>query len=109
MPAKHFPAWSKPRSSVGGRSSTGEHLSAMLLGRCWNGEAGNEVRRAMEHGLERLNELPDAVAEAELLACGGARRWAHGMIARRPFRDRGELLAAADELWRGLGREDWLE
>ena len=63
----------------------------------------------MENGLKRLNALCATEAEAELLACCGASRWARGMVARRPFGSVAELRAAADETWRSLGREDWLE
>ena len=31
------------------------------------------------------------------------------MAARRPFAAAADLLAAADEVWNGLGRADWLE
>jgi OHCU decarboxylase len=31
------------------------------------------------------------------------------MVARRPFGNFAELFAAADEIWRSLAREDWLE
>jgi len=63
----------------------------------------------MEDALERLNGLPTAVARAELLACCGASRWAQEMAARRPFANSTELFAAADEVWRSLDRDDWLE
>jgi OHCU decarboxylase len=63
----------------------------------------------MENALKRLNALPATEAEADLLACCGASRWALGMVARRPFGNFAELFAAADEIWRSLGREDWLE
>jgi OHCU decarboxylase len=64
---------------------------------------------AMEDALERLNGLATAVAHAELLACCGASRWAQEMVARRPFANSAELFAAADDIWRGLDRDDWLE
>ena len=63
----------------------------------------------MENGLQRLNSLPAAEAEAELLACCGATGWARRMAARRPFGSVAELLGAAEEIWRSLGRRDWLE
>lgn len=62
-----------------------------------------------DSGLARLNALPASDAEAALLHCLGATRWARGMTARRPFQDRDALFVAADELCAGLGREDWLE
>ena len=59
--------------------------------------------------LDRLDALPAAEAEAELLACCGSRRWARETAARRPFGDVGALLAAADEVWWALGPDDWHE
>ena len=63
----------------------------------------------MENALKRLNALSAMEAEAELLACCGASRWVQGLVARRPFGSVAELFAAADEIWRSLGREDWFE
>ena len=63
----------------------------------------------MENALNRLNALPANEAEAELLACCGATRWVREMAARRPFGSVAELFAAADNICRNLGREDWLE
>lgn len=31
------------------------------------------------------------------------------MVARRPFRSRGAVFAAADQIWKSLGKSDWLE
>jgi OHCU decarboxylase len=59
--------------------------------------------------LGRLNALPSAAAEAELLACCGSRRWARELAARRPFAAPSALLAAADEVWGSLAAEDWHE
>jgi OHCU decarboxylase len=63
----------------------------------------------MSDGLDRLNDLPRSLAEDELLACGGALSWAREMAARRPFRDQNHLLQVADQVWRSLDRDDWLE
>jgi OHCU decarboxylase len=60
-------------------------------------------------GLARLNALPPADAEAELLTCCGSRAWARRVTALRPFADDDALFAAADEVWWALDREDWLE
>ncbi len=62
-----------------------------------------------EGGLERLNSLPAAEAEAELLKCCGSTRWASLVAARRPFRDASELFVTADAAWWSLGPADWLE
>ena len=59
--------------------------------------------------LSRLNEWPAGETHAELLRCCGASRWADAMTARRPFRDRESLLAAADEIWWGVEESDWRE
>ena len=63
----------------------------------------------MDDALKRLNDLPLAQAKEELQACCGASRWAESMTARRPYGSAAEFFASADEIWRGLGREDWLE
>jgi allantoicase len=60
-------------------------------------------------GLRWLNALPAEQAEGELLACCGSREWAARVAAERPFADAAALAASADEVWEGLGPEDWLE
>lgn len=59
--------------------------------------------------LERLNSLPPADAERELLACCGSREWAHRVAAARPFPDAAALLERADAVWAELGEADWRE
>jgi 2-oxo-4-hydroxy-4-carboxy-5-ureidoimidazoline decarboxylase len=56
-----------------------------------------------------VNAATDAKARAGLLRCCGSRRWAEAMLARRPFASAADLFAAADEIWDGLDRADWLE
>jgi OHCU decarboxylase len=63
----------------------------------------------MSDAIEPINALVLEQAEKNFLACGGASRWARAMVARRPFRDTDEMIAVADEFWRELGPEDWLE
>jgi 2-oxo-4-hydroxy-4-carboxy-5-ureidoimidazoline decarboxylase len=63
----------------------------------------------MQNALQRLNALPAAEAQAELLACCGASLWARELVARRPFANSADLFAAADETWRSLDRDGWLE
>ena len=59
--------------------------------------------------LDRFNQLSDEEAAAELLAVCHSRRWAKEVAAGRPYADLAALQAAADEVWLGLGPEDWLE
>ena len=56
-----------------------------------------------------LNSLPLPAARTALGRCCGARRWVEAMLAARPFASDAELLAAAERVWWGLGRTDWLE
>jgi OHCU decarboxylase len=59
--------------------------------------------------LQRWNELPQKDAEGEVLACCGSRRWAALLTAGRPYPDAETLLASAQDIWRSLEAEDWLE
>ena len=63
----------------------------------------------LHEGLARLNGLSDADASSELLKCCGSKRWAQQLAARRPFVDVDELFTAAEQIWWGLGEQDWLE
>jgi len=69
--------------------------------------------RQREHGmndtLARWNFLPATAAVNEILPCCGSRAWADGIVARRPLPDEESLLAASDEILRGLSESDWLE
>jgi 2-oxo-4-hydroxy-4-carboxy-5-ureidoimidazoline decarboxylase len=58
--------------------------------------------------LERINEWTEAEARAAFLGCCGAPAWADAMTARRPFRSEAELFTAAEQVWRGLPRAEWL-
>ncbi|MBI2956800.1 MAG: allantoicase [Acidobacteria bacterium] len=68
-----------------------------------------DKNRWLAAGLQRLNELPAAEAEAALLACCGSANWSRAMLRRRPFASVEALLRASDETWQKLGHEDWLE
>ncbi|HEV2734263.1 MAG TPA: 2-oxo-4-hydroxy-4-carboxy-5-ureidoimidazoline decarboxylase [Longimicrobiaceae bacterium] len=59
--------------------------------------------------LDRLNSLPPADAERELLACCGSRRWAGRVAGARPFPDAAALLDRADAVWGELDEADWRE
>lgn len=63
----------------------------------------------MDEGLERLNRLPRADAERELLACCGSRRWAAALAAGRPHPTRQALFDAAERTWWALDEPDWAE
>jgi 2-oxo-4-hydroxy-4-carboxy-5-ureidoimidazoline decarboxylase len=56
---------------------------------------------------ELLNAMDDAFEALE--RCCGSRRWVEAMLALRPFPSTAALLESADRVWRGLGREDYLE
>ncbi|MGH9900257.1 MAG: 2-oxo-4-hydroxy-4-carboxy-5-ureidoimidazoline decarboxylase [Pyrinomonadaceae bacterium] len=61
------------------------------------------------NGIEQLNSLPHEEATAELRKCCGSANWARQMSGRRPFNNVRELFEAADRVWWGLDRQDWLE
>ena len=71
------------------------------------GQVTSEGRLAA--GVRAFNALPEPPAEAALLASCGSKNWAREALKRRPFRSVDALRRAADEVWRKLGREDWLE
>ena len=59
--------------------------------------------------LTQLNRFSSAQAEAEFLKCCGSKRWASSMSDARPFASADDLTARADNIWRSLQTEDWLE
>jgi 2-oxo-4-hydroxy-4-carboxy-5-ureidoimidazoline decarboxylase len=59
--------------------------------------------------LPSFNALPHDAATEELLACCASRRWAAAVAGLRPYRDLDHLLAEADEVWRALDEDAWLE
>jgi 2-oxo-4-hydroxy-4-carboxy-5-ureidoimidazoline decarboxylase len=60
-------------------------------------------------GLDSLNGLSQDAAREAFLRCCGSKRWAQGMLLKRPFRDEAALIAAADEVWQALSKHDFLE
>ncbi|MBS0187789.1 MAG: 2-oxo-4-hydroxy-4-carboxy-5-ureidoimidazoline decarboxylase [Planctomycetes bacterium] len=60
-------------------------------------------------GISRLNRMGSEEAARVLLTVCGSRRWIERMLERRPFADSAALFGAADEVWFGLERADWLE
>lgn len=59
--------------------------------------------------LKRWNHAHSDQASAQILPCCGSKRWAHQMVAKRPFQDEAALMAASDETWRNLKESDWIE
>ena len=59
--------------------------------------------------LTRWNRLSVQEAVQEILACCGSEVWARELATRRPITDESTLVAASDEIWSRLSREDWLE
>lgn len=59
--------------------------------------------------LRSLNSLSPSQAQDAFLKCCGATAWAKAMSDARPFSDSQALFAKADEVWRSLNEDDWLE
>src|SRR5688572_22901949 len=59
--------------------------------------------------LGALNAASSDEARGWLAGCCGARRWVDGMLAARPFASVEAVHAAAERVWRSLGRDDVLE
>jgi allantoicase len=64
---------------------------------------------SMRSGLNRINRLDAAQAEAELLRCCRSHAWAQAMVQARPFADIPTLKRIAAQTWRKLDKFDWLE
>ena len=60
-------------------------------------------------GIQRFNDLTAAQAEKALLDCCGSREWASAMLERHPYQSNNDFFVAADAIWSGLGKRDWLE
>jgi OHCU decarboxylase len=63
----------------------------------------------IDPGLDRLNSLSPAKAEAEFLKCCGSRTWARRMVDQRPFASIDELRSQADLHWGSSTPGDLLE
>src|SRR3954469_6793513 len=59
--------------------------------------------------LRDLNALDDEAAGREFLRCCGSSRWAHGMVAARPFAALEAIETRADTIWWALEPDDWRE
>ena len=56
--------------------------------------------------LERLNGLPDAMAQEELQACCSSARWVAEVASGRPFASADEIIACSDAAVAGLSQEE---
>lgn len=63
----------------------------------------------MQHDLAWLNSISADEATGELLQCCGSKRWAALMTDARPYENVAGLIAHANEIWRSLDPNDWLE
>lgn len=59
--------------------------------------------------LSDLNNLAPEARAGALATCCGAPAWVGALNQRFPFATAAALLAAADEVWYGLGEADWRE
>lgn len=59
--------------------------------------------------LRYLNSLGHPAAESFFATACRARAWVNAMLAGVPYARGGDVLAAADGAFNGLGEEDWLE
>jgi OHCU decarboxylase len=71
--------------------------------------ATNAQSERISQVLARWNALQPDKASEEILPCCGSKAWALGMAARRPLLDEPSLLAACDEVWKGLAESDWMK
>src|SRR5688572_14663087 len=56
-----------------------------------------------------FNALAPEAARDELLKCCDAKRWADAVEQGRPYLSLWHLIAQANDVWRALDRNDWLE
>src|ERR687896_417501 len=56
-----------------------------------------------------FNALAPKAAREELLKCCGSKRWAVAIEQGRPYLSLWHLIAQANDVWRTLDQDDWLE
>ena len=56
-----------------------------------------------------FNALTPETAREELLKCCGSKRWVEAIEQDRPYLSLWHLIAQANDVWRTLDRDDWLE
>lgn len=59
--------------------------------------------------IDELNALPEADLAEALGKCCGATAWVAGMLASRPYRDAGDLIAKAHAAWAACTEADGRE
>lgn len=59
--------------------------------------------------LDQLNALDKPLAIKHFSLCCGSSKWVKAMIARRPFKDKKDLLDTGEHIWFSLSEEDWRE
>lgn len=59
--------------------------------------------------VQELDSMAAEDAAGFLRACCGAQRWVQRMVERRPYQSAESLRATANDVWRELGPQDWLE
>ena len=59
--------------------------------------------------VDHLNDLEQADARSAFQRCCGSSRWVDGMVSRRPYLSRAQLMGEAERQWWRLFRGDWLE
>jgi 2-oxo-4-hydroxy-4-carboxy-5-ureidoimidazoline decarboxylase len=96
------------RSTARYRATVAGNLVVEFLSRLKKVGAGARPGQSADT-LQQWNRLPLDEAARAILPCCGSKAWAQGMAARRPLADEDVLLAAANEIWRGLPRSDWME
>src|SRR4030095_702945 len=68
-----------------------------------------DTQQDLAKGLRWLNDLSPERAQEELLKCCGSTRWARKLEEKRPFESVEEVYSSANEVWRDLSPNDWLE
>jgi OHCU decarboxylase len=96
------------RSTARYRATVAGNLVVEFLNRLKTERTGAQHGQSTDT-LEQWHRLPVDEAASAILPCCGSKAWAQGMAARRPLADEDALLAAANEIWRGLSRSDWME
>ena len=63
----------------------------------------------IETRLAAMNASAADTADRDFKRCCASSNWAAGMVDARPFANIGALEEAADRVWAGCSREDWIE